>query len=310
MDERPEADGTPPTVHGDDRADAQRLDRRSRANDLVGYVVAKDLERLVTHGARIRAMEGGVDPEDVHQARVATRRLRSNLETLGPLVGRHWRSVVREDLQWVARALGAVRDIDVLQHSLMRAGANDAMTSDLAKERREALGALSRTLNQPRYHQLVQTLRRAGGDPPLGDRRLGARSARRVLPRLVARRWKRLRRDVRAYGRHPTIEELHDLRKRSKQLRYASELAVEVVGARAERAAKAAESFEGILGEHRDAVLALEWLRRHRSGCDSTAILHYDAVIVRQEHRVEELAAMVPSRYARLARQRTWSWLR
>lgn len=301
---------TPPADLGDDHVDTQRLDRRSRADDLVGYVVTKDLDRLVTHGDRIRVEVDEVDPEDVHQARVATRRLRSNFETLGPLVGRHWRSVVREDLQWVARALGAVRDIDVLRHSLMRSGADDAMTSVLAEERRHALGALRRTLNQPRYHQLVQTLRRAGGDPPLGDRRLGARSARRVLPRLVARRWKRLRRDVRTYGRHPTIEELHRLRKRSKQLRYASELAVEVVGARAERAAKAAESFEGVLGEHRDAVLALEWLRRHRSGRDSTAILHYDAVIARQEQRAEELAAMVPSRYARLARRRTWSWLR
>ena len=54
------------------------------------------------------------DPEGVHQARVATRRLRSDLRTFRPLLDREWASALRTELDWLARELGVVRDGDVM----------------------------------------------------------------------------------------------------------------------------------------------------------------------------------------------------
>ena len=54
------------------------------------------------------------DPEGVHQARVATRRLRSDLRTFQSLVDPVWASALRDELGWLAEILGSVRDGDVM----------------------------------------------------------------------------------------------------------------------------------------------------------------------------------------------------
>ena len=69
-----------------------------------------------------------------------------------------------------------------------------------------------------------------------------------------------LRHRVRSAGRHPSDSELHRIRIGAKQLRYAAELAAPVLGRRARRMAKAAESLQTVLGEHHDAVVAEHWL--------------------------------------------------
>ncbi len=86
--------------------------------------------------------------------------------------------------------------------------------------------------------------------------------ARKVLPGLILRRWRALRRTVRSGGRHPTDGQLHRVRIRAKQLRYAAETAAPVVGEPARRLAAAAEDLQTVLGEHHDSVAAELWLRR------------------------------------------------
>jgi CHAD domain-containing protein len=62
------------------------------------------LEQLETHIATLRERS---EPEEVHQLRVSTRRLATWLR-LGDL------HVLRDDLRWLRRVAGAVRDIDVV----------------------------------------------------------------------------------------------------------------------------------------------------------------------------------------------------
>ena len=69
------ARGAPDVIPGD------RLGRRSTPSDLVQTVLANGLHRLVTLDPVVRTDD---DPEGVHQARVGTRRLRSDLRTLRP----------------------------------------------------------------------------------------------------------------------------------------------------------------------------------------------------------------------------------
>jgi CHAD domain-containing protein len=70
-----------------------------------------------------------------------------------------------------------------------------------------------------------------------------------------------VRRQVRRAGPTPSATQLHRIRIKSKQLRYAAEAATPVVGKRAERTAVAAERVQTVLGAHHDAVAAETWLR-------------------------------------------------
>ena len=63
-------------------------------------------------------MRRGGDPEVVHQARVATRRLRSDLRTFEHFVDHEWAAELRAELRWLGAELGAVRDVEVLRDRL------------------------------------------------------------------------------------------------------------------------------------------------------------------------------------------------
>src|SRR5207253_1627163 len=82
-----------------------------------------------------------------------------------------------------------------------------------------------------------------------------------VIPGLVRRPWRRLDRAVKSLSPAPSDSELHEVRKRAKQARYAAEAAAPVGGAPAVRFAKAMEGVQEVLGAHQDAVLARAWLR-------------------------------------------------
>jgi len=63
------------------------------------------------------AFEGGTalgeDPEQLHQMRVSTRRARAALRVFDSVLPASLLEA-RDELPWVAQALGAVRDMDVL----------------------------------------------------------------------------------------------------------------------------------------------------------------------------------------------------
>ena len=72
------------------------------------------------HDDRLRLDPSDPPVLDVHQARVAARRLRSDLKTFSLLLEPGWVGRVRDELRWVGDALGAVRDTDVLVNTLVK----------------------------------------------------------------------------------------------------------------------------------------------------------------------------------------------
>jgi CHAD domain-containing protein len=291
------------------RTGDRALGPKSSAEEVVVHAISSGLGRLLDHDCRIRVAGRQVEPEDVHQARVATRRLRSDLGTLEPLIDPIWVDHVRADLRSVGGALGAVRDIDVLTKRLCEAGAADRLTQMLRQERASAVEALHQVLHQRFYFDLLDRLHAASARPPIADRRLAGRKARRVLPALVDRRRRRLRREVHAAGRCPGDDHLHQIRKRSKQLRYASELAIPVKGKPARRTAKQSESLQTLLGEHHDAVVATQWLKQagNRMGIDASHDVAF--LIGQQRKRRQQIEHRWRARYKPLTKRRDRSWL-
>jgi CHAD domain-containing protein len=234
------------------------------AGTVVTAALAASVARLVTHDPGVRL---GEDPEAVHQARVATRRLRSDLRTFGDLVDGIWASSLRDELQWLGAALGAVRDADVLLARLVakveRLPAHDRPVAQpvldrLRADRERARSELLEAMRTHRYLTLLDRLAAASHSPELSE---DAEKTADTLVALVRMPWARLAESVEALQGDPPDEALHEVRKDAKRVRYAAEAVAPVVGKPARRFARAVTGLQDVLGEHQDAVVAEQWLR-------------------------------------------------
>jgi CHAD domain-containing protein len=248
--------------------------RKTAAHVLLSYL-REQVRALVAQDPLVR--EGGpgaVDKTDaVHDLRIAIRRLRSALATYRLLIDPDVAARLRAELQWLGASLGTARDIQVITARLdqlvgaeppplvlgpVRNRIDTQLGGDFAAARHGGLEALDST----RYFDLLDALDSIVASPPLTD--LAGRPAERVIPRLIERESRRLRRAVRAAnaakgtGRHDVA--LHEVRKAAKRLRYAAELARPVRHKPADRLAAAAENLQTILGDHQDSVVARDTL--------------------------------------------------
>jgi len=233
--------------------------------EAIRRAIAASVQRLVRHDPVVRE---GVDPEGVHQARVATRRLRSDLRTFSPLLDPEWTAGLREELSDIAGLLGAVRDADVLQDRLRRAAAGlpraeeeaaQVLLRDLDASREVDRAALLAAMDDRRYQTLLADLRDAAQQPKALPAAAG--EAAEVLPRLAAKPWRRLERAVEALGSDPPDADLHQVRILAKRSRYAAEAVAQAAGPVAAEFARAVAGVQDVLGDHHDAVVAAQWLR-------------------------------------------------
>src|SRR4029453_19574877 len=81
----------------------------------LGLARGEQVRRPLLHDPGVRL---GSDPEELHQMRVATRRLRAFLRAGRDLLDRSWSEPLRDELGWLGRALGPARDLDVLVQRL------------------------------------------------------------------------------------------------------------------------------------------------------------------------------------------------
>ena len=239
---------------------------------LVGEAVRQAIgalvERLVEREAGVQQ---GDDPEDVHQARVAVRRLRSVLRTFGDVLEPEWAKALRDELRWLGRLLGDVRDAEVLRDRLhSQAGWIAAEDRPVVKRlirrlharRDRARARLIEQMSTDRYRSLVDALDAAVREPALLPE-VAAVPADVALRPGLQKLWKHLDAAVEhVVTEGATDEALHAVRIRSKRVRYAAEAVTPVFGKPARRFAKAASALQDVLGEHQDAVVAGAWLRR------------------------------------------------
>jgi CHAD domain-containing protein len=100
----------------------------------------------------------------------------------------------------------------------------------------------------------------AAAHPSLRDKGDRDRRAARVVKRLAAKPRKRFREHMRGVDRQPSDADLHEGRKRAKQVRYAYELVAPIAGKKATNVAAQFEDVQELLGAHQDAVVAEAWL--------------------------------------------------
>jgi CHAD domain-containing protein len=442
-----------------------KLGREATVADVVSASIAGAMTRMVRHDPGVRL---GDDPEHVHQARVGTRRLRSDLRTFRRLLDPEWLGRVRGELGWLADALGEVRDTDVLTERLRGqiAALPDSDTRPsagllrrLALQRDVARAKLLAVLDSDRYVALLDELARASAQPPLaapppaaasapaparsqapapapapaadpsgqglatstlppgagpapvgvpsvvaatrfdaglsspaggaapgsqhgsepaalaegvttsddlaptaaskaasaadrpasaahapalaadgpaafaidpvlpfaadpplgptsangngtaGARGVGDRPAREVLPGLVRKPWKHLRRAATGLGDDPPNEALHQVRICAKRLRYAAEAAAPVIGKPAKRLAAAVAEVQGVLGDMQDAVVAEAWLRQAGMAGPPSQALVAGVLIARQRDQQAACRKAWSKPWRKASAKQLRSWL-
>lgn len=293
------------------------LGTRATAADAVRAAIAAGVGRMVAHDPGVRL---GDDPEDVHQARVGTRRLRSDLRTFRPLLHPEWVAELRTEAGWLAGLLGAVRDAEVLTERLRRQAAQlpkedaegiSGFLGRLADDREEGRARLLEEMNGPRYVELLERLVAAAAAPVFAEDVVADQPAAEALPALVRRPWRRLRNAVRALPAEPADEELHAVRILAKHCRYAAEAAAPVMGKRASAFASAVAGLQTVLGDHQDACVAEEWLRQHVAGTtDPEEAMLLGQLIGLQRAEAAACRAAWPAAWRKASKRRRREWLK
>lgn len=219
---------------------------------------------------RVAATRGGaaVDPEAIHDFRVALRRLRTVLRPARPVFGKRRLREIGAELRRFAQVTGSLRDEEVLRETL---GALDlpprpkedlsAWLAQRAKQeraRRRGVVALLLTPDSP-------------ADPSLGaalahlERRIGRRRREDMTTAALAASALALAfADVQALAAARGAAALHALRIRFKRLRYTADLFAPVLGDRGAAVARSSARMQKRLGELHDLDEALVRVARAR----------------------------------------------
>ena len=246
------------------------LDEKVTEHELLTHHVTA----LVGDLHRLDPMARADLPDAVHQLRLVIRRLRSVLRSFDLCLDAGVTDPVRDELQWIGEVLGRPRDLDVLRSQVSSAllGLHPDQVRDrpgtwfdrrLRAERRTAHQEVLAAMTSERYFTLLDTLDGWQAGLPFSDRR--DRRARKAFPKLIQQEWRRVEKAVRrAYvaddAERPDL--LHQVRKKSKRVRYAAEALDPVMSADTRAAAKRAKKVQEALGEHHDVLMAMQHVLR------------------------------------------------
>ena len=235
---------------------------------VLGYrCLQREFQALIT-----RQPTQGSKPstDDVHQMRIATRRLRVALRLFGHMLPRPQAKELKRELRWFARTLGTVRDLDVHAHSFrsyLRGATPEHVQllgdyeMQLRRDRTAARTALAAQFATPRYTEFMATFAAVldGAPSAAALRRWKSFRISDGAAEYLRTSKKRVFKLGREIGPDAQAKDLHRLRIRAKRLRYELEFFLEVYP-ELDAAAKATKGLQDLLGACQDSRLAGERL--------------------------------------------------
>ncbi|HEY4133999.1 MAG TPA: CHAD domain-containing protein [Alphaproteobacteria bacterium] len=216
--------------------------------------------------ANERAILFGADPEAVHQMRIAIRRLRALLAAFAPQLDGEAATFLRGELKWLQRRLGPARDWDVFLLGtvapLLRRLPDEpglAEMRDAAFDaRRRAYLLVHRTLSERRYARFLMRFRLWLDAMNLEERRSASADRSAPVAAFAAKLLGKRHRQLTRLGARRDLaeEEMHRLRLRAKNLRYAAEFFRPLYrGKPPRRFVKTLAALQDRLGSLQDAVV-------------------------------------------------------
>jgi triphosphatase len=304
-------------------AEAERFGPTEVGPDLqIGAVALAVLRR---HFATMLANEPGTrlgdDIEDLHDMRVATRRLRAALSLFADALP-PGAATAREELGWIGASLGAVRDLDVQLEQL------DVWRAEVPAVDRDALAALGALLHEQRFTAraaLLEALDSRRYESFVGrfGRMLRARRARlsgpaaapsrAVAPDLIEQRFSRFRKRGNRIGPGSPADDYHAVRIQAKRLRYTLEFLADLYPGGAKPLVRRLTALQDVLGLHQDADVAIERLRalaaERGDDLGPATIFAMGEIAERYRNEMFALRRQFPAAYAAVAGKR-WKQFR
>ena len=271
--------------------------------------------------ARERAVLQDDDAEDVHQMRVASRRLRAALQVVEAVYDPEQVRRYRRGLRRVAQSLGDVRDLDVFHEHVLAyretlpEGAREQiapLAEALATRRAEARAILLEDLRRRRFQKFKRDFAAFLTTPgaELNDR-AGIDTTTRVRDFAGSAIWRRYE-QWRAYEvalEHPRDQDLHDARIAGKRLRYTLEFFADALGPNVEQALTPLIALQECLGALQDSVVARQRIQTLDLG-DQAGVEAY--LLARDSERAGQMEAL-PQLWGKVAsatyRRRLWEMI-
>ena len=214
-----------------------------------------------------------IDTEFLHDFRVAVRRTRATLKlgrsVLPPVMRSRWEPAFK----WLGDLTTPVRDLDVYLLGLpaMAGWLQAADPSDLEpfaahlrRKRELARGALVRGLRSARFGRLLTQWQQALADLADAQDGLGRLSAVALAEPRISKAFRRVARGGAAISAESPADDLHSLRKRCKELRYALEVFAPVIDtAVRKKAVGDLKALQDVLGRFQDAEVQRQALREY-----------------------------------------------
>ena len=263
-------------------------------------------------------------PDAVHKMRVAVRRLRNALASYRPVLVREQTEPVRDELKWLAAALGEPRDAEVMRERL------ELMLADESPEVIRGAGYAADGRGDARAVRSGPLTHGGGDGAPSGTSPCSTASTSwRPIPRgrrrprspshTVLR--KRMRHDYkRLVGRVEHADEaqdeerehrLHEARKAAKRVRYAAEALTGVYGKPAKRFVNAMKRVQSRLGDHHDAFVTQNRLRELGDEAASTGdnAFVFGTLHAREEDALVEADDQFVAEWGKASRKRRRRWM-
>jgi CHAD domain-containing protein len=212
--------------------------------------------------ARSLARLPGADAVDIHQCRVACRRLRSYLKVFSPFLEDEAALGYRKLLGAIAGLGAELHELDVI--AALPELSREPFAAELCRARIRATRALRRRLSTP-----ANQLRLAAAvATPIGSLGLLRGVPLSAVLRRVRRTWRRAHEPGRF---SPQADEtLHQLRICLKNCRYALEIVSDISQGNSETLRRNLREAQQLLGDRRDVAAAVEWVKTCRAPARET----------------------------------------
>jgi CHAD domain-containing protein len=247
----------------------------------------------------LRGKTDSTAEEAVHEARKDLKKLRALLRLARGELGETTFTRENTALRDAGRALAAARDSDVMLDTLKALDIPAGLGWDLRKAIQAHLARNGGGSRHAAAKRVVADLREARGrieDWPFERDSFGA------LSEGLERTYRRGRRDFKAVQANPSVEALHEWRKRVKELWYHHNLLRPLWPTVMEAVGDQAHELSDRLGDDHDLAMLADWIREH-TGADPE---FFDAV----ERRRAELQAEAMTLGARLYADKPSAYVR
>ncbi|MCU7838074.1 MAG: CHAD domain-containing protein [Candidatus Thiodiazotropha sp. (ex Troendleina suluensis)] len=189
---------------------------------------------LNTLEANISGTKANLDSEFLHDLRVATRRTRSAMSQIKGVFDPQQLEPFKQGFGWIGKVTGETRDLDVylLHYPSFRAGLPKVLQDDLdpfytflQQHHKKAQAELVKKINSPHFRKTLKSWRNWLQSSP--EKSTQAPNASHATAQLADQRisklYKRVLKNGSTIGPDSPAEQLHDLRKQCKKLRYLME---------------------------------------------------------------------------------------